>query len=236
MQLIKKSASLNLPIAFRPHTIYASIGKTLTVDLLWPANFATGKQDNLAILSLSGKGLAAPLNSQATIQMLAENVIVSQHHFAIPPDLPRSDLTLLLNNESVGQLKARQMTAPSSMSPASYVFANQIKLAGWQAKVQKEAILVSLAWQAFPKASNDYTVFVQILNQNGDRVAGVDALPTQGFTVLDCKEMMLADYTLSLPANLPAGEYTLLAGLYYFAGDELMNVGQAVLDRTIQLP
>lgn len=230
MQLVKGVASPDLPIAFRPHTIYAPIGEPLTVDLLWRTDIAT---DAPVTLNLSGEGLAASLDSSVNIQTLAEGVLVSQHHFSLSSDLPRSDFALSLDGEPIGQLKARLMTVPPSMTPASHVFANQVKLAGWEVNATEESISVNLAWQAFPKASNDYTVFVQALNQNGDRVAGVDALPPRGFTTLDRKEVMLTHYTLPLPANLPAGEYTLLAGLYYFAGDELVNIGQTTVKKSI---
>jgi hypothetical protein len=76
-------------------------------------------------------------------------------------------------------------------------------------------------------------VFIHLLDDNEQRVTGVDVSPEQGFMHLDRKEVMLTHYTLPLPDNLEPGQYQLLVGLYYFAGDELINVGASVIEPPI---
>jgi hypothetical protein len=60
-------------------------------------------------------------------------------------------------------------------------------------------------------------------------VPGVDVLPEQGFTTLDRREMMVTQYVIPQVKALPPGDYTLLIGLYYFAGEALINAGATTL-------
>jgi len=74
-----------------------------------------------------------------------------------------------------------------------------------------------LHWRAVGAVSDDYRVFVHLLDADGNRVAqsdGVPALwtrPTSGWSPGESIEDRRG---LSLPADLPSGNYTLVAGLY----------------------
>jgi hypothetical protein len=122
------------------------------------------------------------------------------------------------------------LNIPEDFKRLDDAIAGQVKLAGAKVQVAAEAIQVGLAWQAWPKAQNDFTIFVQLLGENQQRLAGVDVLPEQSFTSLDRKEVMVTQHSLALPADLKPGQYTILVGLYYFAGDQLINVGAIPLD------
>ena len=125
---------------------------------------------------------------------------------------------------------------PSDFKSLSLIIADQLKLAGIKQRQEDNNLFIGLAgWQGWAKASKivaDYTVFVQLLDDNGQRVTGVDVLPENGFTRLDRQEVMVTHYTISLSEVRP-GPYTLLVGLYYFAGDELVRVGSVTLDEPI---
>jgi 4-amino-4-deoxy-L-arabinose transferase-like glycosyltransferase len=304
MQPVKTHRAENLPIAFRPHTIYAPIGNQFTVDLLWPdtpsgrrttgefdsPNGTTTSNENFTLTpslarlpSPSGRGvegeglfsreannpyrddnesenqesktivfdsktlfLGQPvtltlqttdgqpvLESKASITELSPGVKVSRHTFNLPNDLARADYRLLLAGSPLGNIKARLMSVPPDFALLSVGMAGQVRLVGVRQQVEDQQIQLDLAWQAWPKASNDYTVFIHLLDDNEQRVTGVDVSPEQGFMHLDRKEVMLTHYTLPLPDNLEPGQYQLLVGLYYFAGDELINVGASVIEPPI---
>jgi 4-amino-4-deoxy-L-arabinose transferase-like glycosyltransferase len=262
MQPVKKRAGVNLPIAFRPHTIYAPIGNQFTVDLLWPnasfeARLTEGsdtpyRNDNESenqesktivfdsktlfsgqpiILTLQTADGQPVLEAQAAITELAPGVRVSRHNFDISVDMARAEYILSLEGKQpLGNIKARLMDIPADYKLLSVVMAGQLKLAGLRRRVEDGQLRLDLAWQAWPAASNDYTVFVQLLDEKGQRIAGLDISPEPGFTTLERKEVMLTHYDLPLPENRPPGKYSLLVGLYYFAGNELINVGAAVLE------
>jgi len=234
MQLVPGGGASNLPAAFRPHTIYAPIGGQLSVDLLWPANSgpAAGQSVTLAIQSADA---SFAVQNRAPIAEQAPGVRVSRHTFNIPATLERGTYALFVGDASIGKIKARVMEIPPNFEPLSVVMAGQLKLAGVRHRVEENQLLVDLAWQGWPGAHNDYTAFVQLVDSNEQRVAGVDVLPQRGFTTLDRKEVMLTHYAIPLPDNLPPGRYNLLVGLYYFAGEELINVGAGLLEPPVVL-
>ncbi len=223
---IDPTGSNKLPVAYRLHTIYAPLGQTLTVDLLWHLDNVK-ERATLQLQSIDG---TITLTNQAPIQQLTPQVWVSQHQFEIPPDTPRDTLALIADDHWIGQLKARQLTLPPDFKPLSAGFAGQLKLAGVRQSIENNQLNLDLAWQGWPQANNDFTVFVQVLDEEGQRIAGVDVSPETGFTTLDRKEVMLTHYNIPLPDNLQTNTYSLLIGLYYFAGDELINVGAVTLE------
>jgi hypothetical protein len=64
----------------------------------------------------------------------------------------------------------------------------------------------------------DYTVFVHLLDPNGNRVAGNDIQPvnnTYPTSLWGRGEHILDPHTLPTPHNLPPGPYRLAIGLYH---------------------
>jgi hypothetical protein len=76
---------------------------------------------------------------------------------------------------------------------------------------------VNLTWRALTSLDEDYTVFVQILDEN-DRIAGqVDSWPVQGTyptSQWQVGEEINDPYLVRLKGDLPPGEYRLNVGLY----------------------
>jgi 4-amino-4-deoxy-L-arabinose transferase-like glycosyltransferase len=233
MTLVDSRPGAVLPLAYRPLTIYAPIGGTLTVDLLWPAaaDAAVVGPVTLAIAPESGD---TRLDSTAPIAAQAPGVNVSTHRFELPPETPRTTLNLTMDGQPIGQIKARRMTIPPDFTPLDFA-AQRLKLRGVRPQQDGHRLTVDLAWQAWPRETIDYTVFVQLLDAAGQRVTGVDVAPQPGFSALEAKEVALTRYELSLPDKLPPGEYRLLVGLYYFVGDELINVGEVTLDNPVNI-
>jgi len=228
MQPIEQAEEIGLPLAFRPDTIYAPIGGRLTVDLLWPNQVAT--RPETATLTLESAAAGFSRESLANVTQQAQGVWVSTHRFDLPADMPRETYTLAVAGKSIGQIKARRLDIPPDFRPLSAVLGRQLKLAGYRLQREPAHILLNLAWQAWPRAFNNHTVFVQLLDSQGQRVAGVDVAPQPGFKQLDRKEVRVTQYHIPLPADIQPGTYNLLVGLYYFAGDEIINVGAVTLD------
>jgi hypothetical protein len=118
--------------------------------------------------------------------------------------------------------------------PLDFV-AQNLKLKGYRFEQIGQDLVVELAWQSWPQATTDFTVYVQLLDAQGRRRAGVDVVPTPRFPELDRKEVSIARYLLPLSPDLAPDTYHLLVGLYYFAGDELINVGSATLPEPVHL-
>jgi hypothetical protein len=225
----------NLPIAFRPHTIYAPIGGALTIDLLWPADPGGGTVGHPVKLKLKSVDAALMVESEAIVLEMTLGVRVSQHTFELPEGLTRDRYLLLVDQNLIGEIKARIMDTPSDFEPMSIDMAGQLRLAGIRQRIGDDRLMVDLAWQGWPEATNDYTVFVQLIDENQQRISGVDVSPARGFTTLDRKEIMLTSYEIPLPDDLQPAAYSLLVGLYYFAGDDLIQVGATQLESPIYL-
>lgn len=94
--------------------------------------------------------------------------------------------------------------------------------ADWPSFRQGEWIYVALYWWAQGPAARDYTAFVQALDSQGRWVAGDDhSLGGDLFPATRWRsgETYTQYHALSLPGDLPPGEYTVIAGLYWRGED-----------------
>ena len=93
---------------------------------------------------------------------------------------------------------------------------------------------VALHWKAKQPVQEDYHVFIHLLDAKGYRVAQSDnqpalwTRPTSGWTP---GELVEDRHALALPTDLPAGDYTLVAGIYLPASGErlLATSGESLI-------
>jgi hypothetical protein len=118
---------------------------------------------------------------------------------------------------------------PLAGTTINTVFGNAIVLdrASTLPTVQPGDVLpVTLHWQARQPIPADYQVFVHLLDAEGNLVAQADgqpalwARPTSSWRP---EEPIEDRHALWLPADLPPGDYTLLAGLYLPASGERLS-------------
>jgi hypothetical protein len=84
-----------------------------------------------------------------------------------------------------------------------------------------------LYWRAKTDLSDSYKVFVHLLDQNGQVRAQADAIPVNGARPTTSwlpGEIITDVYTIKLPADLPAGPYRLVAGLYQELDNTRLNL------------
>ncbi len=100
-----------------------------------------------------------------------------------------------------------------------------------------DVLLLSLVWQATASPAEDYTVFVQVLDEGGQLRAQVDRYPVGGFRPTSswaAGETVRDNYGLRL--DVPPGRYRLIAGMYRLATMERLPVlsqGVAVGDHVL---
>ncbi len=76
---------------------------------------------------------------------------------------------------------------------------------------------MTVYWEAQAAPDLDYTVFVHLVDEAGKSWAQSDAGPENGSaptTSWVAGQIIVDTHTLSLPADVPAGQYTLFVGLY----------------------
>ncbi len=86
-------------------------------------------------------------------------------------------------------------------------------------------VTLSLDWQALSSSSEDYSVFVHLVDSEGQVLAQTDGYPANDSRPSSqwvTGERILDEREIDLPADLPAGEYELLLGWYdWRTGDRL---------------
>jgi hypothetical protein len=109
-------------------------------------------------------------------------------------------------------------------------------------------VTLTLYWHAVRPPADDYTVFIHLLGPEGNVVAQADSQPDKGqypTSYWDEGEQVSDTYELTLPADLPGGDYRLQAGMYRLATGERLPATQtngeawpdnAILLRTYHVP
>jgi hypothetical protein len=86
-------------------------------------------------------------------------------------------------------------------------------------------LVLKLFWQTHERPAVDYWLFAHLIDQEGRRVAQVDLpYPTASW---GARRFVTSELRMGLPADLPAGRYTLLLGLYNPATGERLPLDAA---------
>lgn len=98
-------------------------------------------------------------------------------------------------------------------------FANEIQLTGYQLTPGEspDKFQIALNWQALQSMDKNYTVTIQLLDQNKNLMAQVDKPPVGGVyptSVWQPGRPVLDVYHLELPEAVPNGIYQLVVGVY----------------------
>jgi hypothetical protein len=123
-----------------------------------------------------------------------------------------------------GRLTTYDLTGNSAPPPPIAQAENGLQLLGYQVKVGPDAINLTLYWQTTQSLATDYTVFTHLLDSSGHRVAGHDSPPangTQPTSTWPTAHLIADGHTIPLPADIAAGGYRLVAGMYDGAGERL---------------
>ena len=98
---------------------------------------------------------------------------------------------------------------------------------------------MTLVWQALQIPAADYTVFVHLRDAGDHTVAQADSPPQAGTyptSFWDTGETVVDDHTLAIPDNLPAGDYTVVVGLYRPDTGERLSIAQGNGESEMALP
>lgn len=117
--------------------------------------------------------------------------------------------------------RPRQFAVPANLVTAAATFGETIQLLGHRnlpsALQPGTTLQPELVWQALAPIETDYTLFLQVLDAANRVVAQQDVVPLAGAaptTTWTPGEVLPDTYNLSLPPDLPPGEYRLIVGWY----------------------
>jgi hypothetical protein len=100
---------------------------------------------------------------------------------------------------------------------------------GTQENEDGQVLKVTLYWQADEPIPQDYTVFVQVLNEVGMLVTQKDNQPVGGTyptSVWETGAIIPDTYLIPVPPQMKAGDYRLIAGMYLYPSLERLPVVQ----------
>jgi hypothetical protein len=189
-------------------------------------------------------------------------VVLGQYWLDIPPDAAPGPATLRLHLINQGattydevftidrldiQPTERNFTPPASVDlPLAANFANRATLlgvdcstrtgSGCQIAAPGEAVTLILYWRAEAALDKNYTVFTHLLDAADTVIVNADHAPpkpTQGWAPT---EIIADTVTLTLPADLPAGDYRLEVGLYDAADPAFPRLPLTTGETRVMLP
>jgi hypothetical protein len=151
--------------------------------------------------------------------------VEGHYRLALPVDLPRGDYDLWVSVGAIrhraGTVPVRHLEKPAAQIPASTIFGDLILFGGanlGQAIARPgEPVEVTLFWQARQPIGQSFTTFVHVVDESGQIWGQVDRLPGDGrwpTNSWDQGEWIVDQFQLALKPDTPAGDYTVLVGLY----------------------
>jgi hypothetical protein len=166
-----------------------------------------------------------------TLPPTAENAVPGRGRAVVslhPWDNLEESLPVVVNGLPVGNELTVAHLKITPLNPPNYqpewevntTFGQEAILLGYDAPetaVSGTPLPITLYWQALKPGTRDYTVFLHLLNQSGNLVAQVDGPPQQDrypTSIWDSGEQIKDQHIMNLPADLPPGQYRLVAGLY----------------------
>jgi hypothetical protein len=99
-------------------------------------------------------------------------------------------------------------------------------------------ILLALRWQSLRPVSEDYHVFVHLLDVRDEKIAQRDGQPVQWMRPTSSwqpGEEVIDHYGLLLPIDIPTGEYTIAVGLYDPVSGQRLPISAGPGDYAIEL-
>lgn len=147
-------------------------------------------------------------------------------------------------DEFVDAFRVQSFDTPAgslaARAPLEARFANGLTLTGFRfvsaAVPAGETAHLTLFWTTEAAVTDSYTVFVHVLAADGFQLAGADGLPRNGARLTSQwqpGEVVVDPHLISLPADLPPGEYAVEVGLYRLESGERVRLGET--DR-VRLP
>ncbi len=200
-------------IAFRPSANFAPIGGAWAVDMIWrDESFAffwpqVSLQEEEEVL----------VGQSASFSYKAQDWIVTRYLFSLPESTRPGDYALYADEQTLGVVPARYAQLPADFAPAAANFGGEIELIGYNPEfaLSDGSLTLELAFHAAPKAWADYTVYVHLIDEDGNRIVGHDAQPSPPTSQWLKGEVVLDRHALSSSPDLPLDQsYRIRVGLY----------------------
>src|SRR5579883_243261 len=210
-------------------------------DLLHLALYPVRSPLGLEVAGRPVEGAQLPGSSQFTIPITAATPAGRQPISVVEPD--GRSLTIGHVQVEAGASEPAATALPPLAQPVDRVFGGLATLTSYALQPPTpragQDLTVQLQWRALAPFSQNYTVFVHVLDPASRVVAQRDSQPLNGQlpTLRWLPGQVLNDsYTLPLPPSLPPGEYQLELGMYLQATGQRLALEDGTDRLLIPLP
>jgi hypothetical protein len=128
-----------------------------------------------------------------------------------------------------GELRLYATRGDLAFLPPVARLANGANLVGYSVeRLARDQLQITLYWWALVRPRQSYTVFTQVLDAEGDLVAGQDGFPVNGSAPTQSwteGRVYVDTHVIQLPGDLPRGTYRLVTGMYDFNGVRVVATG-----------
>jgi len=164
-------------------------------------------------MQLSG---GTPTPTKLVVSVGLYDFVTKQHYLA-------SSATGEVMMHDIAILRALPAQQPqyAITHPTDFRFNNSILLAGYDLPEDHfapgQTLPLTLYWQGLTTIEEDYQIFVHLIDESGQLVAGYDKSPRDGWwptSMWEPGQTFDDDYPMPLPPELPPGDYELRTGLY----------------------
>lgn len=157
-------------------------------------------------------------------------IAVGMYDPASMRDLNPSDGERELLLGPVTIVRGTSSPAPLPQNPRDANLENQVRLLGFDLEGQPrsgQTLHLTLFWEALSPMEDDYTVFVHLVGPDGRIWGQRDSQPVTGFyptSLWTAGEFVRDQVGLTISEGAPAGEYTLIVGMYRASSGERLSV------------
>ncbi len=233
-------APLTANVTLIGHTLPPSLtlhtGDSFGLETYWQAQGTPATDDEICfVLQQPDRTVplrcVGPVPGFPTQKWRTDDVWRAGHAMRIPPQTEAGDYAVLITGTHgsalpIGRINVtaptRTFVLPESITLEPQTFDNGVALAGYRIDADVKAgqpITVTLFWHTGAPLEARLKVFVQLVDAQNNRIAGNDQMPggemaERPTTDWVAGEFIADTHHFEVPADLPAGEYKLLIGLY----------------------
>jgi hypothetical protein len=214
-------------------TVYA--GDILRLALHWQADRPIEDDHRIQLSLIGSDGTTVPLSdappvhgTYPTSRWSAGEVVTDRYTIRLDPGLSEDEYEVVVSVEGfdeaipLGSVQVegsdRLFEPPALTTDQTAAFGDVVRLLGYDLDYQPgdESATIRFGWQAIQPPEDSYSVFVHVVDGDGEIVAQHDGLPRGDYPLYRwvSGEVVLDEVTLPLPYDLPAGEYRIRVGFY----------------------
>ncbi|MCB0210443.1 MAG: hypothetical protein KDJ52_13985 [Anaerolineae bacterium] len=153
----------------------------------------------------------------------------------------RGDVLATYNFGDIGEVSLYTFEPNPIPLIAPARFTGGVELLEHHTDIADDTVTLTLYWRALDPQTQKLTVFTQLLDSNGELIAGHDSIPRDGAAPVPdwpVGEVQADTHRIALPFNLRPGEYSLVVGMYNRFNERIAAIapdGTAYPNRAVPL-